>query len=83
MLVLRSALVAATLVVSTLAAPQLTAPAAGASVPVTAGSTIEVEWEDDGKAPKISNLKSFTLQLIVGGNTATDSVGCTAWFVVV
>ena len=75
MLVLRSALVVATLAVSALAAPQLTAPAAGASLPVTAGTTIKVEWKDDGESPKISTLQSFTLQLIVGGNTDTDSVG--------
>jgi hypothetical protein len=75
MLNLRSALVAATLAVSALAAPQITVPAAGTSIPVTAATQIEVTWKDDGKAPKISQLQSFTLQLIVGGNTDTDSVG--------
>jgi hypothetical protein len=75
MLVLRSALVAATLAVSALAAPQITTPAAGASLPVTAATQITVEWKDDGEAPKISALQSFTLQLIVGGNTDADSVG--------
>jgi hypothetical protein len=75
MLNLRSALVVATLAVSTLAAPQITVPAAGATIPVTAATQIEVTWKDDGEAPKISTLQSFTLQLIVGGNTDTDSVG--------
>jgi hypothetical protein len=42
---------------------------------VTAATQISVEWKDDGEAPKISALQSFTLQLIVGGNTADDSVG--------
>lgn len=74
MLNLRSALVAATLAVSALAVPQITVPAAGASLPVTATTQISVEWKDDGEAPKISALQSFTLQLIVGGNTADDSV---------
>jgi hypothetical protein len=72
MLNLRSALVAATLAVSALAAPQLTVPA---TIPVTAATQIEVTWKDDGKAPTIAQLKSFTLQLFVGGNTAEDSVG--------
>lgn len=75
MLVLHSALVAATLAVSALAVPQITVPTAGASIPVTAATQIEVTWKDDGKAPKISTLQSFTLQLIVGGNTDADSVG--------
>jgi hypothetical protein len=75
MLNLRSALVAATLAVSALAVPQITVPAAGASLPVTATTQISVEWKDDGEAPKISALQSFTLQLIVGGNTADDSGG--------
>jgi hypothetical protein len=75
MLNLRSALVVATLAVSILAAPQITVPAAGATIPVTAATQIEVTWKDDGEAPKISTLQSFTLQLIVGGNTDTDSVG--------
>lgn len=78
MLVLRSALVAATLAVSALAAPQITTPAAGASLPVTAATQITVEWKDDGEAPKISALQSFTLQLIVGGNTDADSLPVTA-----
>lgn len=70
---LRSALVAATLAAGTLAVPLITSPAAGASLPASANS-ITVEWKDDGKAPKIAQLKSFTVQLIVGGNTDTDSV---------
>jgi len=78
MLSLRSALVAATLAVSALAAPQITIPAAGTLIPVTAATQIEVTWEDDGKAPKISSLQSFILQLIVGGNTEADSVGWNA-----
>lgn len=55
--------------------PQITSPAAGSSNPISGTSgSVTVEWKDDGEAPKISELKSFTLQLIVGGNTDTDSV---------
>ena len=70
---LYSALVTATLAACALAAPKITSPAAGASIPV-GGGAITVEWEDDGKAPKMSQLSSFTLQLIVGGNTEANSV---------
>ncbi|GAB7334469.1 hypothetical protein MBLNU13_g06468t1 [Cladosporium sp. NU13] len=69
---LYSAMVTATLAACALAAPKITSPAAGASLPVGGGS-ITVEWEDDGKAPKMSQLASFTLQLIVGGNTEANS----------
>ena len=70
---LYSALVTATLAACALAAPRITSPAAGASLPVSGGA-ITVEWEDDGKAPKMSQLASFTLQLVVGGNTEANSV---------
>lgn len=70
---LRSALVAATLAAGAFAVPQITSPEAGASLPASAGS-ITVEWKDDGKAPKVAALKGYTIQLIVGGNTETDSV---------
>ena len=70
---LYSALVTATLAACALAAPKITSPAAGASLPVSGGA-ITVEWEDDGKAPKLSQLSSFTLQLVVGGNTEANSV---------
>lgn len=68
---LRSALVAATLAAGAFAIPQITSPAAGASIPA---GPITVEWKDDGKAPKVAALKGYTIQLIVGGNTDTDSV---------
>ena len=70
---LYSTLITATLAACAFAAPKITSPAAGASLPVSAGS-ITVEWEDDGDAPKISQLTSFTLQLIVGGNTVATQV---------
>jgi len=70
---LYSALITATLAACAFAAPKITSPAAGASLPVSGGS-ITVEWEDDGAAPKVSQLSSFTLQLIVGGNTQATQV---------
>lgn len=70
---LRSALLAVALATIALAAPQITSPAEGASVSLRGGS-VTVEWKDDGKAPKSSQLESYLLQLIVGGNLATDSV---------
>lgn len=66
---------AATLASLAAAMPEITSPAAGSSNPVTSGSnSITVEWKDDGEAPKVAQLKSFQLQLIVGGNTGDDSV---------
>ena len=69
---LHSALLAAALAAGAFAAPQITSPAAGASLP--SSGAITVEWKDDGEAPKLSALQSFTLQLVVGGNTEADSV---------
>lgn len=68
---LHSALLAAALAAGAFAAPQITSPAAGASLPGT--GAITVEWKDDGEAPKLTALQSFTLQLVVGGNTEADS----------
>lgn len=66
---------AATFAALAYAMPEITSPAAGSSNPVTSGSnSITVEWKDDGEAPKVAQLKSFQLQLIVGGNTGDDSV---------
>jgi hypothetical protein len=74
---LRSTLIAAaTLAACAFAVPQITIPAAGASIPA---GPITVTWTDDGKAPKLTLLKSATLQLIVGGNGATDNVCETAY----
>jgi hypothetical protein len=73
----RSTLIAAaTLAACAFAVPQITIPAAGASIPA---GPITVTWTDDGKAPKLTLLKSATLQLIVGGNGATDNVCGTAY----
>ncbi len=40
-------------------------PAAGAKL--TAGTAIEVEWEEGGSGPKISDLTTYQLILVGGG----------------
>lgn len=53
---------------------KFTQPEAGANL--TAG-LIEVEWEDSGISPPISELTQYTLSLMVGGNDDADMV-CTS-----
>ncbi len=55
-----------------LADVQFISPAAGASIPA---GPITVTWEESGTAPSITLLKSYTLQLMVGGNDPTTAVG--------
>ncbi len=55
------------------AVPQITSPAAGATLP--AGS-ITVKWTDDGTSQSLSQFESYTLTLFVGGNLVTNAV-CT------
>ncbi|KXL44687.1 hypothetical protein M433DRAFT_162285 [Acidomyces richmondensis BFW] len=57
-----------------LADVQFTSPAAGASLP--AGS-ITVTWKDSGTSPAISQLTTYTLTLMVGGNTDSNSLPLT------
>lgn len=51
---------------------QFTFPAAGGSIPAGA---ITVKWAESGDAPSISQLSTYVLTLMVGGNTDTDAVG--------
>ena len=53
---------------------KFTSPAAGASIPAGA---ITVQWTESGDAPSISQLSSYTLTLMIGGNVddGTTSVG--------
>jgi hypothetical protein len=51
---------------------QFTSPAAGGSIPAGA---ITVKWAESGASPSISQLQSYTLTLMVGGNTDSDAVG--------
>ena len=52
--------------------PKFTAPAPGAS---ESPGSISVAWEDDGSSPSINQLTTYTLQLMVGGNSDSDAVG--------
>lgn len=47
-------------------------PEAGAKL--TAGTAIEVEWEDGGTGPSISDLSTYELFLCAGGDTAAEQV---------
>ncbi|KAL9527403.1 Cell wall synthesis protein [Sphaerulina musiva] len=64
--------VIATLAATVLADVKFTSPAPGASIPA---GTLTVKWEESGDTPKISDLSTYTLQLMVGGNTDASSVG--------
>lgn len=60
---------------SVLAYPQISSPAAGSSIPA---GTITVKWTDNGEAPSISQLQTYTMTLFAGGNNAgVDSVSTT------
>lgn len=63
---------------ATLADVEFISPAAGASIPAGA---ITVTWKDSGRAPAISALQSYTLQILVGGNDPADAVRtvCGVW----
>lgn len=50
---------------------QFTSPAAGASIPAGA---ITVKWTDSGDSPSLSQLQSYTLTLMVGGQTDDTAV---------
>lgn len=69
---LHSLSLAAMLASKAYAGVKFTSPAAGASV---AAGTITVEWEDDDTSPSVDDLSGYTLQLMVGGNEESNSVG--------
>lgn len=47
-----------------------TSPNAGATLPA---GPISIKWQDAGGDPNMSQLNTYMLQLLVGGNTADDS----------
>ncbi|EDU44313.1 beta-16-glucan boisynthesis protein [Pyrenophora tritici-repentis] len=49
---------------------KFTSPAAGAQL--TAGTAIAVQWTEGDTGPKLSELQSYQLQLIVGGNKGDE-----------
>lgn len=64
--------VLATLAATALADVKFSSPAAGAQV--VGGSTMKITWTDDGTSPTIDQFKSYTLNLMAGGNTAATAV---------
>jgi hypothetical protein len=57
---------AAALVPLASAGVKWTSPEAGATL--TAGTAITVKWEDDGEAPKLTDMLTYELFLMAGGN---------------
>lgn len=55
----------ATLTPITLADVEFTSPSAGGTLP--AGS-LSIKWTDSGSSPKISQLSSYQLSIVLGGN---------------
>ena len=53
---------------------KFTSPAAGDKL--TAGTAVTVKWEEGGTGPKLTDLTTYQLQLIVGGNQGSEQVGC-------
>lgn len=71
-MILRSVyLLAAALVSFTLAEVQVTSPAPGDTI---TGLSLEIEWKDNGKTPKIADLASYQVFLCAGGNTDANFV---------
>lgn len=56
---------------STVADVEFISPNAGGFVPA---GTIDVQWQNSGISPPISELTQFTLSLMVGGNQDSDMV---------
>ncbi|CAK4030807.1 Cell wall synthesis KRE9 [Lecanosticta acicola] len=53
---------------------KFTSPAAGADL--STGS-VTISWEDSGDSPSIDDLTTYTLQLMVGGNSDSNSLALT------
>ncbi|KAF2094324.1 hypothetical protein NA57DRAFT_46736 [Rhizodiscina lignyota] len=49
---------------------EFTIPAAGAKVPAGA---ISIKWKDSGSSPSLSDLKTYQIDLMAGGNTDANS----------
>ncbi|KAF2864511.1 hypothetical protein K470DRAFT_254149 [Piedraia hortae CBS 480.64] len=57
-----------------LADVEITSPAAGSTI---AAGTITVKWKDSGDKPALTDLESYTLSLVVGGNEANTQLPLT------
>ncbi|GIZ43267.1 hypothetical protein CKM354_000649900 [Cercospora kikuchii] len=58
-------------VTTALADVKFSKPAAGATL---SAGTISIEWDDSGDTPKLSDLTSYQIQLMQGGNDDSSSV---------
>lgn len=56
---------------------KFTSPKAGDKI--AAGGAVTVKWEEGGTGPKLADLTTYELQVIVGGNDGTEQVGCKEW----
>jgi hypothetical protein len=54
------------------AAPVITSPAVGASIP--GGTAIAIKWADNAVAPLSSTMGTCTIQLMVGSNTVNQAI---------
>ena len=70
-MILRSLLLLASVIAQTLADVQVVTPAAGA---VIAGLTLDVQWEESGDDPPITDFVNYSLFLCAGGNSAADYI---------
>lgn len=72
-MILRNVLLLATtaLFSFTLADVSVTSPAPGDTI---TGLSLEIEWKDSGKSPKLADLASYQVFLCAGGNTDTSFV---------
>lgn len=52
---------------------KFTSPSAGDKL--TAGTAVTVKWEEGGSGPALTDLTTYQLQLIVGGNEGSEQVG--------
>ena len=52
---------------------KFTSPSAGDKL--TAGTSVTVKWEEGGSGPALTDLTTYQLQLIVGGNEGSEQVG--------
>lgn len=68
---LHSCGVVAALAPAALADVKFLTPKTGGSV---AAGTLSVTWEDSGTSPSIDALTTYSLQVVVGGNGASDWV---------
>lgn len=55
---------------------QFISPAAGGEV---AAGTINVQWEDNGRSPSLTDLTAYTLVLMVGGNEDGNMLALTTF----